>query len=147
MAWLAAVLAIVAGCLNTIQAGANTTLGKGLGQPILAALIVSAVNAVGYIAASLFVGIGLPDGGKVAALPWWAWIGGLLGASYVLAMVLFAEKLGAAVFTGLTVTAGLTTSVFLDHFGLVGFQQHSAGVWRIVGAMLMVGGVALISLT
>jgi bacterial/archaeal transporter family-2 protein len=147
MAWLAAILAIVVGCLNTIQAGANTTLGKGLGQPILAALIVSAVNAVGYIAASLFVGIGLPDSGKVAALPWWAWIGGLLGASYVLAMVLFAEKLGAAVFTGLTVTAGLTTSVVLDHFGLVGFQQHSAGVWRIVGAMLMVGGVALISLT
>ena len=33
----------------------------------------------------------------------------------------------------------------LDHFALVGFEQHPAGLWRIAGCVLMVGGLALVS--
>ena len=60
-------------------------------------------------------------------------------------MIFLAQKLGSAVFTGLTVTAAVITSVLLDHFGLLGFQQHPAGLWRLAGCGLMVGGLALIS--
>jgi transporter family-2 protein len=143
---LAALIAIVAGMLNTVQAGANATLNKALGEPILAALVVSAANAVVYLAAVPFVGLGWPGGGRLAQVPWWAWLGGAMGGAYVLAMIVLAGRLGAAVFTGLTVTAGLVTSVLLDHYGWVGFAQHPAGLWRILGCGLMVGGVALISL-
>ncbi|KMO33139.1 hypothetical protein VQ02_21535 [Methylobacterium variabile] len=143
---LAALIAIVAGMLNTVQAGANATLNKALGEPILTALVVSAANAVVYLAAVPFVGLGWPGGGRLAQVPWWAWLGGAMGGAYVLAMIVLAGRLGAAVFTGLTVTAGLVTSVLLDHYGWVGFAQHPAGLWRILGCGLMVGGVALISL-
>jgi bacterial/archaeal transporter family-2 protein len=146
MTWLIGLVAIVAGALNTIQSGANATLGKGLGQPILAALIVTAVNAVAYLVSIPFFGIGLPGWDKAAALPWWAWIGGLLGGAYVLAMVFLAERLGSAIFTGLTVTAAIITSAILDHYGLVGFKEHPAGLWRIAGCALMVAGVALVSI-
>jgi transporter family-2 protein len=32
----------------------------------------------------------------------------------------------------------------LDHFGLIGFELHPAGVARILGCLLMVAGLVLI---
>jgi transporter family-2 protein len=144
---LIALIAILAGALNTVQAGANATLNKTLGQPVLVALTVSAANAVVYLAAVPFVGLGWPGASRLAQAPWWAWLGGAMGGAYVLAMIFFAGRLGAATFAGFTVTAGLVTSVLLDHFGWVGFAQHTAGFGRILGCGLMIAGVALIALS
>ena len=137
-------LAVLGGSLNTVQSGANAALQKAIGQPLATALIVSAVNAAVYLALIPVLGIAWP-GARFAQVPWWAWFGGALGAVYVLSVIYFAEKLGAATFTGLSVAAALITSVILDHFGWVGFQQHTAGLWRILGCALMVGGLGLIA--
>ena len=133
--------------LSTVQSGANATLNKALDQPILAAFAVLATNLVVYLIAAPFVGLGWPGSDRIVATPWWAWIGGLCGGLYVLSAIFLAERLGAAVFTGLVVTAGIVTSIILDHFGWVGFQQHSAGFWRIAGGAIMIAGLFLVSLT
>jgi transporter family-2 protein len=119
-------------------------LGRTLHQPIFAALVVAATNVAVYLVAAIFLGLSWPDAGRIGQVPWWAWIGGALGAVYVLAMIFAADILGAAVFTGLTVTAATIISVVLDHFGWVGFQQHAASIWRIAGCVLMISGLALI---
>ena len=36
-------------------------------------------------------------------------------------------------------------SLLIDQFGLFGMQQHSLGLWRIVGAALMTAGIGLIA--
>lgn len=144
MSWLLYVVALVAGALNTAQSGANVTLNKTLEQPILTALIVAAVGAVVYLAAAPFVGLGLPSGEKIAQVPWWAWIGGALGALYVLTTIFVAGQVGAAVFTGLTVTAAIATSILLDHYGWLGFDVHEAGLWRLAGGALMIAGLLLV---
>jgi transporter family-2 protein len=56
-----------------------------------------------------------------------------------------ARQIGAAPFLGLLVTAGVATSILLDNFGWVGFERHPAGIWRILGGILMVVGVALVA--
>ena len=145
MLWIMAALSFVGGVLNTVQSGSNATLAKTLQQPILAALIVTVVNGVLYLAVAPFIGLSLPKGGAFASVPWWSWLGGLFGGAYVLASIFFAEKLGAAIFIGLTVTAGIVTSVIMDHYGLVGFKQHTASWPRLAGAALMIGGLALVS--
>ncbi len=43
----------------------------------------------------------------MAGAPWWAWTGGLCGALYVAGTLFFAARLGAGVFTALTITAGV----------------------------------------
>ena len=126
MPLLIGLIALLAGTLNTVQSGANVTLNKTLGQPILAALIVAGTNVCIYLAAGTVLGLAWPGTAKFAQVPWWAWLGG-------------------AIFTGLTVTAAIVTSVLLDHFGWVGFAQHTAGLWRIVGCILMIAGLALVS--
>lgn len=144
MSALLYVFAIVAGAFNTVQTGANVTLSKALGQPIASLFVVTFMSLATYVAAIPFVGFGLPGLDRVASVPWWGWLGGILGGIYVLSMIFVAEKVGAAAFMGLTVTSALVTSLLLDHFGWLGFEVHVAGLWRVLGGALMVAGVVLI---
>jgi transporter family-2 protein len=69
----------------------------------------------------------------------------LLGATFLMSMLLFAQRIGAGAFMGLSVTAAIITSVALDHFGLVGFKEHPVGWLRLLGCGLMVAGVVLVA--
>ncbi len=54
--------------------------------------------------------------------------------------------MGAGLFNGLTITAGIVASVAIDHFGLMKFAQHTASPGRVGGAALMIAGVILVAL-
>ena len=145
MTWLLYPLAILAGLMNPIQSGCNGMLNKVLQRPMLAGAISSSGTFLTVLAVTAVAGqFGL--GGKAAEVPWWAWCGGLAGAVVLLAQPVAAQKLGAAPFIGLTVTAGVVASVLFDHFGLLGFQQHTASAGRLIGAALMILGVGLVAL-
>lgn len=63
---------------------------------------------------------------------------------YLTATIILAPLLGAATMVGLIVAGQMLASITLDHFGLVGFLVHPLGLWRAVGAIFLIGGVALI---
>lgn len=144
--WFLYPFAILAGALNAFQSGANATLAKTLEQPFVAGLIVVAVSATTLLTAGLVSGqIAAPGPGKWSAVPWWGWIGGVLGAVFVLSQLFVAQKIGAGPFIGLSVTAAVIVSIALDHFGLMGFKEHAAGAARLAGAGLMIAGVFLVA--
>ena len=145
MNWGLVLFVVVTGVLNTIQSGSNATLNKTLDKPVWAIVVVFAVALATSLVMALFSGQRLPSADDLALVPWWAWLGGVLGATYILSMMLAADKLGAAVFMGVTVTMAVVTSLVMDHFGLMGFEVHKAGVARIAGGRLMVAGLALIA--
>lgn len=68
-----------------------------------------------------------------------------MGGGIVATQLLIARQIGAAPFLGMLVTAGVVTSILLDHFGLVGFKPHEANAGRLIGGALMVSGVALVA--
>lgn len=138
--------AMVAGALVTVQAGANAELKRSLGEPV-PALIVNYLLGIGAVGAYLLATrVTWPSGEKIAAAPWWAWTGGLAGSVYGIAAILLAGRLGAATLMALVLTGQLVTSVILDHFGWVGFDVHAASVGRIVGCLLLLAGLACISI-
>ena len=143
---LVIVFVALAGALNALQSGANAQLVRSLGRPWTVALLVSLVTAACFVAALLATREELPDSSRMAGAPWWAWTGGLCGALFVTGTLFFAQRLGSGAFTGITVTAGILASLTVDHFGWIGFEQHAANVWRILGGLLMVVGVALVAL-
>ena len=51
----------------------------------------------------------------------------------------------AGVFTRLSVTAAIITSVLLDQFGLFGFKVRPASPLRICGCALMITGLWLVA--
>ena len=81
----------------------------------------------------------------VRAMPWWAPLGGLVGAFAVIAGLLFVDRVGAGAFAGLIITANILMSLAIDHFGWFNLPPHPMNIWRALGAVLMVGGMALIS--
>ncbi|MDP4024902.1 DMT family transporter [Methylobacterium sp. NEAU 140] len=145
--WFLYGLTILAGISNAIQPGQNATLSKALGLPVTAALIILLVSTAALLVGGVAVGkLELPSGPQLAAVPWWAWLGGLFSVLLILAQLYASPAIGAASFLGIIVTVGVVASLVLDHFGWVGFPVHPASLWRIVGAALMIGGVALVAL-
>jgi len=149
MKWLVLPLVALAGALNAVQSGVNSQLAKSLGQPWWAAVTIYSVGlfatGVGLGVVSLLGVAEWPGLGKLAAAPWWAWTGGFLGATYLMATLFFADRLGAAVFTATTVTAAVLASLALDHYGLAGFKEHTFNLGRGIGAALMIAGLGLIA--
>lgn len=137
--------AILAGLMNPLQAGCVATLSKALGRPVMACFLSVVGTLVLTLLGSLVLGqFGL--GGKVAAAPWWSWLGGLAGAVILISQPIVAQKIGAGPYVGMTVTAAAVASIVIDNFGWLGFQQHEAGICRVLGAALMIGGVALVAI-
>ena len=87
----------------------------------------------------------LPTSKDLAAMPWWAVIGGLVGAVQVYAGLTLVNKVGAGPFVGFTVTAALIMSLVIDHFGWFRMDHHPLNMWRVLGGLLLVCGVTLIA--
>jgi transporter family-2 protein len=128
-----------------VQVGMNSTLRSLLGSPVLAALISFVVGSVALAGFLLVMRTPLPERAQWAAVPAWAWLGGILGAFYVASSVIVGPRLGAATLLALVVLGQLGTSLVVDHFGWLGFAHHPLTVVRLFGAALLFGGVLLIT--
>jgi transporter family-2 protein len=78
-------------------------------------------------------------------MPWWAVVGGLIRAVQVYAGLTLVNKVGAGLFVGFTVSAARITSLLIDHFGWFKMQSHPLSAERIIGSLLLVGGVNLVA--
>jgi transporter family-2 protein len=140
---LAIVLTATAGVLVGIQAPVNSRLGRAIGS-VQAATFSFVVGTVALaIVASLFYG-GLGSFAHAGKAPAWAWIGGLLGATYVTVAILTVRTLGVSGLTALVICGQLTAAVAIDRFGLFGIAKQSVGATRAVGLALLVIGALLV---
>lgn len=116
-----------------------------MANPWLASL-VSFLPVVALIAVLLMcLPHPLPTEKGLAEMPWWAPLGGLIGAFAVIAGLFFVGTVGAGTFAGLTITANILMSLLIDKYGMFGMTVHDLTPGRIAGAALMVAGIALIS--
>ena len=122
-------VSLLAGALVTAQTGLNARLKEALGHPLPAVIVSSLIGVVLLAAAMMVARTSVPSPSSAIAAPWSAWLGGVLGA---------------ATLTALVVTGQLVCSVVLDHFGLLGFELHAASVGRVIGCALLVVGIVLI---
>ena len=144
MQWIVILIALGAGALTPLQ-GTNAELFKFWQQPIWTTVWV---YLSGLAAILLVQGIfrqQVPTHHAVISAPWWAWMGGILSIVTTLAALMYAQKLGSGMFTGLSLTASILVSILLDQMGWIGFKQHTASPLRLLGAGLLVGGVWLVS--
>jgi transporter family-2 protein len=143
-AWLYPII-IIAGILQAWGPPMNNALKKALINPWLGSLI-------SFLPIVAFLGVvvmclprPMPTAESLSQMPWWAPLGGLVGAFAVVAGLLFVGKVGAGAFAGLTITANILMSLVIDRFGMFGMDSHALSVGRMAGAALMVAGIALIS--
>jgi transporter family-2 protein len=140
---LAVLLGVGAGCLVGMQAPINSRLGRALGS-VQAATFSFLVGTVLLLLIASFVRGGLGNLGHVGRAPWWALIGGLLGAVYVTVALVAVRTLGASGLTAVVITGQLAISVVIDRFGLLGVARQPVGLQRVLGLALLVAGVVLV---
>jgi transporter family-2 protein len=122
---VAVLLTAGAGGLIALQAPINAGLGKETGS-LPAALCTR------------------PTGAQLAAVPWWAWIGGLLGAVYVANALIAVSAIGAGGVAAATVAGQLTASVVIDRLGLFGLDEVALSPERLLGVALLIAGTLLV---
>ena len=144
MAWLYAGLALISGAALAVQVGFNNGLRGRMGHPVPAALGSFAIGTLALVAFTILARAPWPKASGPSAGPWWIWMGGVVGASYIMMTVTCSGRLGAAGWLGVVVTGQILTSVVLDHYGLIGFASHPITPWRVVGVALLLTGAALV---
>jgi transporter family-2 protein len=142
--WLVLLFAFFIGMALPVQAGLNAQLARAVGHPVWSALISFAVGTVSL--ATYVLVARLPTGslGNLRTLPWYAWLGGVIGAVYVPSVLLLLPRLGLALSFSLIIAGQLAISLLLDHFGWLGLPVQPVSPGRILGAILLLVGVVLI---
>jgi len=139
--------AVAVGMLVAVQPGINAQLGRSLGHPFYGTV---SNFTIGFAVVAL-VGLVVlrplaPKPEHVAATPWWAWLGGLLGVVFVTASLLLIPRLGAVLFLGAVLVGQLLAAGVIDQFGLVGLRQQSVSPTRLAGLGLLIVGLVLVQL-
>ena len=136
---------ILGGVLQSAGAAMNGQLKHSLINPYLASAVSFALITFLFTGLFFVMPQPLPTTANLAGMPWWAPIGGLVGALQVYMGLTQVNKVGAGLFMGVTVTSALIASLVIDHFGLLRMDVHPMSWLRTAGAALLVAGVVLIS--
>jgi transporter family-2 protein len=144
--WL--VLAALAGAALPVQGAVNAQLRADLDAPVTAGLwsFVVATTAMALVLGALLAldRAPAPRLGELGRLPWWGWLGGLCGATYVTAVFLLIPHIGVAPTVALTVAGQQVASVFVDRYGWLRLARRPIGPRRLAGVAILLAGVALV---
>jgi len=140
---LAVLVGMGAGGLVGMQAPINSRLGRAVGS-VQAASFSFVVGTVALLLIAAVVNGGVGNLGHVGRAPWWALVGGLLGAVYVTVALVAVRTLGASGLSAAVISGQLVISVAIDRFGLLGVARQPVGTQRIVGLVLLAAGVLLV---
>ena len=119
---------ILGGVLQTFGAAMNGQLNKVMVNPFLASAISFALITAFFMGLFAIFPTPLPSLQGLASMPWWAPLGGLVGAVQVYAGLTLVNKVGAGPFVGFTVSAALITSLAVDQFGFFHMPVHALNV-------------------
>ena len=140
---LAVVLTAMVGGAVALQAPINSQLGKSVGT-FQAAFLSFAIGTVALLAIASLASGGLGGIRHVTEPPWYYLTGGLLGVAYVSTVLVTVRTLGAGGVTAATIAGQLSLAVIIDQLGILGVEQKSITLTRVIGILLLAAGVTLI---
>ena len=144
--WVA--VALLAGAVLPVQGAVNAQLRADLDAPATVGAL-SFVVATGAMALLLAASLAIraapsPRFAPLRRVPWWGWLGGLCGATYVTSVFLLIPEIGTAATIGLTVAGQQLASLFVDRYGLLRLPRRPLSTVRLAGVATLLVGVALI---
>jgi transporter family-2 protein len=145
--WIA--LALVAGAVLPVQGAINAQLNGELDAAVAVgafSFLVATAAMAFALGGILAAGAPRPQVAPLRAVPWWGWLGGLCGATYVTAVFSLIPEIGAAAVVVLTVAGQQLASVAVDRYGLLRLPRREISRRRLFGVAVLLAGVALITL-
>ena len=136
-------LAALAGSAMALQGAFNTAAGKVIGDAENT-LIVHVVGAV-VIALLLLFGVGRGDFSKFNQIPWYGYLGGLLSAVIIFAVIFSMSRLGVAGATAVIILFQISMAFLIVSFGLFNAERVPFAWTRLLGIALLIAGTRLVT--
>lgn len=143
---IAFVAVIVGGMATATQAPINAVLNRAFDDLLLVACLSFFVGFAVLLVVWL-ISLGMRPTGFVAPdlslVPWWAWVGGSLGAVYVMATLWAVPKLGMLTIVAAMVLGQLLAALVIDTTGAFGLIAREITLTRILAVLMVMGGLVL----
>ncbi len=134
--FLAGVLVAFQPPINSNLAGRIGSWEASVGQTIVALMFMLALGVAVLVFGSV--------GGSGATIPWWALIGGPLGALYVIATLEAVPAIGAAGVGAGSIVGGLVLGIAADALGILGLKVQPIDTSRACAVAGLIAGMALV---
>ncbi|MEN8280326.1 DMT family transporter [Acinetobacter gerneri] len=136
-------LALCIGIALAVQTAINSQLREYLNSPLQAALLSFFIGTIVLAICVFLQPISKPSLNMFSQIPWYLWLGGFLGAYAVSCSIYAAPKLGFLTLFGIIILGQISTSMFLDQFGLLGVDKTPITWQRFFGGVFVLFGVLL----
>lgn len=136
------VVVFVAGLGFAVQAPLNAALGRGIGGGVAAAAISFGVGFAALLALTIVFG----QGGallRATSMPPVYWLGGLLGAIVVWAMLWSVPTIGILTAFAALLLGQLSAALVLDALGAFAAPVHAITPTRVLALVMVAGGLIL----
>lgn len=137
-------IALLTGGLLPLQAVLNAQLGIQLKQPLYSALVNTSLAMLLVSLVLVFMQAELPSLKTLQSIPSYLYLGGVIGAIFVVVGLLLLPKIGATNTMMAMVVGQLIVSMAMDHYGFLGMPVLELSVDRSFGAALLILGLYLI---
>ena len=138
-----AIWALMAGVMIPVMAMLNARLGRHLGEPLHAPIILFGVGLIFCLLCSLLFTRSLPDLTRLGHSELINFGGGMIVAFYVISATMVAPHFGVANFIMFAVVSQIIGSVLIDHFGLFGAAVRPVNGLRLLGIVVLVSGLVI----
>lgn len=136
-------VALGTGAAIAVQALANSRLRLALGTTVWAAIGQFIVGLALLVLIAMVTRQPAPDTDGLSRMPWWGWVGGAVGALFIVVSIVLTPRLGTAL-TLATITVGqMLAALVLDHYGWLGAPVVRLSLPRALGAACLLAGIAL----
>lgn len=144
---IAYLVGLVSGAALPLQTSVNTKLRERISSPLLSSLIsfCGGTLLLGLISVLSGEGLTVPLA-RVLEEPFWMWLGGPCGVILITLNILLLPRLGSVQTVILCVLGQVLTGILIDHFGWFHAEVIALTPLRAAGALLVVVGVAAVSL-
>ena len=138
--------ALLAGSFIPVVGILNGRVGRALGEPLHANILLFAVAILLAVMVAALAGRGLPNIGDFRQLQPVEYLAGFVVAFYVISATVLAGKIGVANFIVMAVSGQIIFSLLIDHFGLFGAPIRPVNLLQLGGASMLLGGLVITQL-
>lgn len=137
-------LALSVGLLIPFQGIMTASLSQKLDNPYLSAVINFGGGLIIFLMALMFSMNSFPAVKKLSTIPWYLYLGGVVGSVFILGALFSLPKIGSMSFFALVIFGQLITTLLVDHYGVFGVPIHRIDITRIAGLLLLIAGTILV---
>ena len=134
--------ALLAGAFIPLIGILNARVGRALGEPIYATVVVFFVAISIALLISVVFGKSSLTTQNLQNLAPFDFGAGLIVAFYVISATVLAPKIGVANFIVMAVSSQILFSLMIDHFGLFGAPVKPINMAQLFGAVMLLIGLA-----